>query len=137
MITNSELAVALALHGQAMALPTGAVIFQPGEAADGVYIVRSGSVAVQLVKTNGLPFWTRNVSEYAILGLPPTIGNHLHCLRAVARENCELVFIPALQIRRLLRTNPVLASWILQTIGDELCDLWKAAAVLSSNRKIA
>lgn len=45
MITNSELAITLALHSEAMRVPSDAVLFQPGEVAEGVYIVRSGRFA--------------------------------------------------------------------------------------------
>jgi CRP-like cAMP-binding protein len=50
MVTpNQDLAIALALHGAVMRVPKDAVILQAGEQADGIYIVRSGKVDVQLL----------------------------------------------------------------------------------------
>ncbi len=133
MVTpNQHLAVALALHGAVMRVPKGAVIFQCGERADGIYIVRSGGVEVQLLNGIGAAVWSRRVSEYTILGLPSAVGNRPHAVHAVAKEPCELVFVPCDVLRDVIQKNTALGSQLLLLISAELTDIRKKAAMLNA-----
>jgi CRP-like cAMP-binding protein len=123
MGTNPELATALALHGHAMRVPRGAVIMQPGEEADGLYIVRSGRVKLQLMNHQGLPVWTRTVSEYAMLGLPVALGQRGHCFQAVAAENAEVVYVSTKKLASLVLDRPDLGMQILVAVIEETNDL--------------
>src|SRR4051794_26798680 len=121
MVTpNQGLAVALALHGAVMRVPKDAVILQAGEQADGIYIVRSGKVDVQLLNAFGTAVWSRRVSEYAILGLPSAMGNRPLAVHAVANEPCELVFVPCEVVREVIRNDTALGSQLLLLISAEL-----------------
>lgn len=123
MLIHSTLATALSFFGSAMAVPRDAVIFQPGEIADGVYIVRSGRIAVELPDTTGVPLRTEIIAEYGILGLPAAISRLPHCLRAVATDNSELIFLRSEELTKLIRTNAELGMEIVTALSAELHDL--------------
>jgi CRP/FNR family transcriptional regulator, cyclic AMP receptor protein len=135
MITNPSLATALALHGKAMRVPAAATIYQPGEQADGVYILRAGQIDLQLIDEHQTPFWSRTMPAYSILGLSAAIGHYDHCVRAVARESSDVVFVPAGELAEVIRTDTSLGSEILMLISTELCDLYNKARMLKFGLK--
>ncbi len=112
-----------------MGVPQAAVIFQPGELADGVYIVRSGRIVVELLDALGVPLRTESVCEYGVLGLPAAISRLPHCLRAVAAENTELIFLPSGDLTKLIRANSELGTEIILALAAELEALGVTAAV--------
>lgn len=135
MVTDSALATALAFHGQAMRVPKSAVIFEAGETADGIYIVRSGRVEVQLLNPHEIPVWSRVVSDSGILGLPAAIGRHAHHIRAVASDNSELIFVDAGTLSDVIRDDPKLGTQVLMLISEELSDLRRKAVILNGRLK--
>ncbi len=132
MFTDPKLATTLAFHGQAMRIPKSALIFDAGEKADGVYIVRSGCVNVQLLNHNQTAVWSRNVSDYGILGLPSAVGHHPHHVRALASQNTELIFVDASTLADLIQREPKLGAQVLMSISEELSDLRRKAVMLNS-----
>jgi CRP-like cAMP-binding protein len=133
MFTDSQLALALALHGQAMRVPKSAVIYDAGDTADGIYIVTSGQVKVQLVNNQQVPVWTRTVSDSGILGLPAAIGHHAHRTRAVASENTDIIFVDAITIADLIRNDPKLGGQVLMLISEEISELRRKVVMLRGN----
>ena len=131
MVTDSALATALAFHGQAMRVPKSAVIFEAGETADGIYIVRSGRVEVRLLNPHEIPVWSHIVPDSGILGLPAAIGRHAHHIRAVACDNSELIFVDAGTLSDVIRDDPKLGTQVLMLISEELSDLRRKAAMLN------
>lgn len=131
MVTHSRVAAALAFHGQVMRVPKSAVIFEAGERADGVYVVRSGQVTVQLLDANNTPIWSRNVSEGGILGLPSAIGGHPHHIRAMATDNAEMIFVDAGTVAGMIQDDPTLGAQVLMLISEELGDLRRKAIMLN------
>lgn len=131
MITNTNLAKTLAAYGQAMQVPKAEVIFDAGEIADGVYIIKSGQVHVLLPNDRGIPVWSRNVAEGAILGLPSAVGKYSHCVRAIAVESTELVYVSADTLAELIRNTPTLGTQVLALISEELGDLRRKAKMLN------
>ena len=120
MLTDPKLATAMAFHGEAMRVPQSAVIFEGGESADGIYIVRSGSVTIQLLNKEDRLVWSRTVSEAGILGLPAAINHHPHRVRAVASENAEMIFVRANTLNELIQKDPSLGALVVLFISKEL-----------------
>ena len=135
MVTDSRLATALALHGQVMRIPKAALIFDIGEKADGIYVVRSGQIKVQLLDSEQKSVWSRNVFEYGILGLPAAIGHHPHYLRAIASDNTEVIFVDAATVASLIRDDPKLGGQVLMLISGELADLRRKMDMLRAQLK--
>jgi len=131
MITNLNLAETLAAYGQAMRVPKAEVIFEPGDVADGVYIVRSGQVHILLLDDRGVSVWSRNVAQGAILGLPAAVGKYQHCVQAIAVESTEMVYLSADTLLALIRDTPTLGAQVLAVISEELGDLRKKASMLN------
>ncbi len=135
MVTDSTIAIELALHGKALNAPSGAVIFNVGEPAEGVYIVRSGLVDVQLLSSSGLPVWSRCMGENAILGLPAAIGGYPHHIRAVARETSELIFVRRETLTQLVEHDTRIGARVLELISEELRDLRRKVVIFNSAMK--
>lgn len=135
MITNPDLAVALALYGEAMRIPEGAVIFRPGEASDGIYIVKAGAVCVQLLDGKGCSVWSREVHENAILGLPSAVGGYPHGILAIARHDSDVIFLRSENLADAIERNPVTGSQVVAAISEELSDLRQKIAMLAPNRQ--
>ena len=129
MLVNPTVATALSFFGSPMGVPEAAVIFQPGEIADGVYVVRSGRIIIELLDAIGIPLRMETVCEYGVLGLPAAISQLPHCLRALAAENSELIFLPSEELRRLIRSNSELGTEVITALAAELQDLQTIAAV--------
>jgi CRP-like cAMP-binding protein len=132
MITNPNLATSLAFYGQVLQVPEGSVIFEPGERADGAYVVRSGRVDVLLLNDQGEPVWSWSIAEYGIVDLSAGIGRHPHHVRAVATSHSELVFISTETFNRVIAEDPTLGSQVLELISEELRDIRNKAAMLKA-----
>jgi len=123
MISNPDLAVALAFHGEAMRIPNGAVIFLPGETSDGIYIVKAGAVRVQLLDGNGWVVWSREVHENAILGLPSAVGGYPHGVLATASGDSEVIFVRCEALADVIKMKPIIGSQVVAAISEEISDL--------------
>jgi CRP/FNR family transcriptional regulator len=135
MVTDSRVAAALALHGQAMRVPKSATVFEAGERADGIYILRSGSVTVQLLNEQQCPVWSRTLTEAGILGLPAAIRQQTHDVRAVASEHSEMIFVTSETLAKLIEIDPELGGRVLVLISEELSGLRRKAAMLNGRFK--
>jgi CRP/FNR family transcriptional regulator len=132
MITNPVLASALAIHGKEMRVPVGAIIYEPGEETDGVYVLRSGKVDLQLLDENDKAVWSRTMSDYSILGLHSALGHHPHCVRAVARESSHVVFVSKGELADAILKDTSLGAEVLLALGNELRDLQKKARMFNT-----
>jgi len=79
----------------------------------------------------GLPVWSRNIAEDAILGLPAAVGKHPHCVRAIAVESTTLVYVSAETVPQVIRDISILGTQVLAVISEELGDLRKKASKLN------
>lgn len=99
--------------------PKNAVIFTQGDFAAGVYVVRKGSVRMT-VKTGGSEVLMRVAQPGSVLGLPGVLSDKPYSLTAVAVQPCELGFIKAEDLRRLIRDNPAIGLQVLQLLSEDV-----------------
>ncbi len=130
-----DFSVALAVYGEPLRVPDGAILFQPGEWPEGIYIVLSGTVSVQLLDYESSPVWTRLASPHAVLGLAAAIGGYPHPLRAIASSDCEVVFVSSDKVRSLITKNSTLGVWALGILAEEETDIRRKVAMLGGDRK--
>jgi CRP/FNR family transcriptional regulator, cyclic AMP receptor protein len=104
------------------------VLFRQGEPASGVYIIRSGSVALTL----GARLY-RTAGRGTILGLPAVFSGQPYSLTAAVVEDCELDFINRETILDFVRSNPSLAMHLLELLAGEVAAMREMA---NGNRAI-
>ncbi len=93
-------------------------IWEPGSAANTLYIVRSGIVKVSKVSDEGreltLHFFTRD----HLFGELSVISDQPHDTVAEAYEDCLLLAIGKDDFNRILMRTPLLAMRMLRLVGD-------------------
>jgi CRP-like cAMP-binding protein len=105
----------------------GSVLFRQGQAATGIYLIRSGRVDLSLAAARRKRLVGQTVGPGAILGLPAVVSGEPYSLTAITLEGCEVVFIQREDVLDILRTDPVLAMPLVEALAREvhrLRDLW-------------
>lgn len=107
------------------ALPSGAVLFRPGEAAQGFAVVLSGRIEVRLTAANG-----REVLLYAVepgqscvqttLGL---LGDEAYTGEAICAGPVEAVLIPRPLFREAMDSDPTFRGFVLNAFGRRMADV--------------
>ena len=92
-----------------------AVVFRRGDPASGVYVILSGSVALNVHHRI-----YRTAHAGAILGLPATFSGQPYSLTATVVEDCEVGFIARDTVLKFVRSNPSLAIHLLEMLAAEL-----------------
>ncbi len=92
-----------------------AVLFQRGEPARGVYLIRRGTVDLSLDDRRH-----RRAGHGWILGLPATFSGEPYSLTAKTLESCEFAFIPREKVIEFVRLNPALAIHLLEILASEV-----------------
>ena len=97
-------------------IDTGRTLFDVGQPfLDEVYIVRRGEIALQ--RANGR---TETAAPGYLVGLSSYLGDSPYASSAVAREDTELLVIPASELRAAERREPTLFDAINRLIGSGL-----------------
>ena len=105
--------------GQVQAVPEGQVIFQEGDAGDGLYILLKGSVRISKRSATG-------EEALAVLEPPAYFGEMAlidlatRAADAIANEPSELFFIPLQDLRALIETQHGIALKILYALCEVL-----------------
>src|SRR3954451_21855237 len=120
MLVNGTLAEVLAVFGEPMLVPTSAMLFDDGELCTGAYVIKTGRVDLLLLNAEGVAVWSRTVQAGAILGLAAAVGMKSHCLRAVALDETELVYLPAEKVQKLIRDNATVGVQIIKAMSEEV-----------------
>lgn len=99
-------------------MPRGSVVFQNGDPASAVYLVRSGRIAlVWTDKHDVVPMDLHGPGR--ILGLPAAFnGNYSATAKVV--EDSELGFVPADRVLFMLECNSDLMQAAIKLLGQEV-----------------
>jgi CRP/FNR family cyclic AMP-dependent transcriptional regulator len=110
----------LAQASQRRKIPKGKYLFIQEDFSDTVYVVRSGSIAIILISTDGRELLINEMrsgdcfGEVGVLtGLPRSTG-------AVARVNSEVLVIPGAAFMTAINNEQKLARRVLNTIAERL-----------------
>jgi CRP-like cAMP-binding protein len=106
----------LAFGSKRMFLRGGEIVFRDGAPSDGGYIVVSGQVDI-LVERNGRELILASQLENSLIGEVALITENRRVATALARTNCELIFIPRDLFKRMLSEYPHLAEHLHQRIS--------------------
>lgn len=139
LMTNFTVTDDLRIELKAMASPVfkpkGAILFNQGDAATGIYLLDQGRVALYL-DCGRRNFPTRIVTCGSVIGLPGTLSGTGYSLAAETLEDCTLDFIPRERLLAFLRTHPAYCFQLVELLSKEISDL-RAAAQRRGDLQIA
>ncbi len=95
----------LVCKGQALSFRKGQVLFYEGHIPYGIYLVRSGIIAISSKQEECPPEVAGKIPQGEIYGLDAILQKHPFCCTGTAQTDCEAIFIS----RNLL--EPMLKQW--------------------------
>ncbi|WP_425075930.1 Crp/Fnr family transcriptional regulator [Psychroserpens sp. S379A] len=100
----------------------GEVIFEEGDAVNGVYCVKDGVCKLSKLSANGKDQIVKLVVKGDLLGQRSLVGEESANLSAVALNDMEVCFIPKSEIMNDLQNNPKFTLDMLQQMAHDLKD---------------
>jgi CRP-like cAMP-binding protein len=97
----------------------GHVLFEEGQQPAGVYILHSGEVELSTV-LDGRKTRVRTARAGEILGLMAVISGGTHLSSAVAVSPCEVGFIEAEELQKLIDESPAVWFSILRQLSQDV-----------------
>ena len=101
----------------------GKVLFAEGEAARGVYILRTGSAAVSISSSEGKVVIPRVAQAGDVLGLNSVLRSSSYDATVKTLEPCRTDFIPRAELIALIDRSHEGARAILKILSHELTEL--------------
>jgi CRP-like cAMP-binding protein len=105
----------------------GSFLFKCGDPVRGVYLVRSGQVALSLPHTPEPP---RMAGPGSALGIPASVCSRPYSLTAENREAVEVGFIAAAKFVAVLKQYPVICLAVIETLASELNETRRQASAM-------
>jgi CRP-like cAMP-binding protein len=105
--------------------PAGSFLFQRGDQASGVFLIRNGRISLAL-DYETLVYPARILGPGAVIGLPATVSGNPYSLTAKVIEDSELDFVPRAQVVECLKNNPLLCFQVMDVLSDEIADIRSA-----------
>lgn len=100
----------------------GEVIFEEGDAVNGVFCVKDGICKLSKLSANGKDQIVKLVAKGDLLGQRSLVGEASANLSAVALNDMEVCFIPKSEIMEDLQRNPKFTLNMLQQMASDLRD---------------
>ncbi len=114
-LASPELAAALEPFGSELSLPANKMLFERGEKARGLYLLKSGSARLSVPGAID-----RSVGPGALLGVPGTLSRGIYSLTAELLEESRVLFVPSEHISRLLAEHPDVGMHMVQILSREI-----------------
>lgn len=118
-VADPELLEALKERASAIHCEADRTLFEQGESAAGLYIVRQGRATLTM-RAGGATILTVETGAGSLLGLPGVIGNQPYSMSAIARAGSDLGFIGREEFAALMHSEPTLSYKILQVLAAEV-----------------
>jgi len=117
---ESKLFEALENHSQPCSHNEGRPLFRQGDSPRGVYIVKSGEIALGLKSSSGKQLTVFVAGPGSILGLPAVVGSKPYSLTAVARKISAVRLVPCQEFDDLMQARPSLQFNVLKVLAAEV-----------------
>jgi CRP-like cAMP-binding protein len=114
-LASPELLAALEGYGSELSHPAEKVLFERGEKAHGLFLLKSGSACLSVPGA-----LDRSVGPGALLGVPGTLSKGVYSLRAVLMEESRVLFVPAERVSALLAEHPEVGFHMVQMLSREI-----------------
>ena len=113
-----------------LAHPRGKVLFAEGEPSRGVYILRSGRVAVSISSSEGKMVILRVAQPGDVLGLNSVLRNAAYNTTVKTIQSCRTDFIPRVGLVGLMQKSQPAVLAIAQLLSREMAQLTERARSL-------
>lgn len=123
-VKSTELHATLDRLASPIFVPRGQYLFHCGDPVSGVFLVRSGSVLMDLDSAARI-YPPRVLGPGEIAGLPATLTGS-YSLSALVAEDAELGFLPAARVSELLETSPRICLLAMTMISEEVARMRSA-----------
>jgi CRP/FNR family transcriptional regulator, cyclic AMP receptor protein len=110
----------LAQASQRKRIPKGNYLFMQADLSDTVYVVRSGSIAIILISTDGRELLINEMRPGDCFGEVGVLTGQPRSTGAVARLNSEVLAIPSAAFIAAIDSEPNLARRVLNAIAERL-----------------
>ena len=98
----------------------GEIIFEEGEAVNGVYCIKDGICKLSKLSENGKDQIVKMVVKGQLLGQRSLISDESSNLQATALNDMEVCFIPKSEIMNDLQNNPKFSFDVLKDMAHDL-----------------
>ena len=107
----------LAFGSRRLFLRGGEVLFQEGDSSDGGYVVVKGQLDLTVMAGNREKVLSSQLAG-SLVGEVALVTSNRRVTNAIARTNCELIFMPRELFLRMLREYPELAASMHQRLAN-------------------
>ncbi|MBP1701916.1 MAG: putative cAMP-binding protein-catabolite activator and regulatory subunit of cAMP-dependent [Chloroflexi bacterium] len=118
--SRPESLAALAAASRIRKIPKGQVVFFQSDQGDAIYAVRSGSVAIQLVNTDGREMIINQVGPGEVFGELAVLTGRPRSTNVVAMKPTELVMISGEVFTRVVDSDMVITRHLLDLLAHRL-----------------
>ncbi|MGH1451378.1 MAG: Crp/Fnr family transcriptional regulator [Pseudomonadaceae bacterium] len=110
---------------QAIPLPAGQIIFGPGDACQGLPLVLSGSVRVQMtgVSGNRIVLYRMGADDICTLSIGCLMSDRRYRAEAVVEADAEALMLPRELFDRMMAASAAFRASIMASYGRRLDDL--------------
>lgn len=120
-LTKDEL-VRISSCKTSLNIKKGAIVFDEGEAVNGVYCIKEGICKLSKLSANGKDQIVKIVVKGDLLGYRSMVSDEVSNLKAVALIDMKVCFIPKNEIINDLQTNPKFSFDVLKEMANNLRD---------------
>ena len=116
---SAKLRLELERCGSILARDSGSVLFRRGDPVHGVFLIRSGTVSLEL-DPSGDTYPRRTIGPGSVVGLPATLGGRPYSLTAVVVADAEVSYVPRQKFLAVLGDDPRLCLEAMKSVGREI-----------------
>jgi CRP/FNR family transcriptional regulator len=122
----ADAARALQSRSRTVRLPPGARVFEPGQRAENMLLLLSGSVRVQQISDTGREIFLYRVhsGESCVLTTACMLADEDYSAEGLAETEVEAVAIPRSVFDELTGSSPVFRSFVFRTYSRRIADLF-------------
>jgi CRP/FNR family transcriptional regulator len=114
--------------------PSGSVLFQEGEPADGIFLLCRGAVKLSVGSSHGDSLLLRSVGPGEILGLSATLTGQGHEVTAETTIPSQLVFIKRKDFLRYLREHTDICMQVVESLSNDVHAAYERVRTLGMAR---
>jgi len=118
----TELHAALGRLGVTVTKRRGERLFEQGKVPTGIYLIRSGHVAL-LVEQGSKRACTHVVEAGALIGLPAIMADKRFSVTAEVLDDCDVVFVSRQVVVKMLSHSTELCMQALDVLGREVQEM--------------
>jgi CRP/FNR family transcriptional regulator, anaerobic regulatory protein len=122
----AEVGAELAARSRTVALPAGAHAFDPGQRAQNMLLLLSGSVRVQQISETGREVFLYRVGagESCVLTTACMLADEDYSAEGIAEMDVEAVIIPRAVFDDLVGRSPLFRSFVFHAYARRIADLF-------------